>query len=159
MQELFHPDPDTIGSKGLVFIGDALLVYRRDGNTTNHPHELDLPGGAPIDEDKPEAETPFETFRREVKEEFGLNIGEDQIVYSRRYESRMRPGRFAHFPVVRLAAEQAQKIKLGDEGEEFMLITPDDFIRRDDVAWPILQSRATDYIESQTTSSEPAPQG
>lgn len=70
MQELFRPDPDTIGSKGLVFIGDALLVYRRDGNTTNHPHELDLPGGAPIDENKPETETPFETFRREVKEEF-----------------------------------------------------------------------------------------
>ena len=74
MSLFYRYDPNTIGSKGLVFIDDKILVYRRDGNTTFRPHELDLPGGAP--EGK---ETPFETFKREVKEEFNLDISKEDL--------------------------------------------------------------------------------
>ena len=145
MEEFFNPDSDTIGSKGLVYIGDKVLVYRRDGNTANHPHELDLPGGGPEGD-----ETPFQTFKRETKEEFGLDINEEDVVYVRRYESTLNPGRFAYFPVAKLAAENAGKIALGNEGEEYLLLTDHEYVQRDD-CWQVFQERTADYLGSQAS--------
>ncbi len=146
MKEFFSPDPNTIGSKGLVYIGDRLLVYRRDGNTTSHAHELDLPGGGPEDTDK----TPFETFRREVKEEFDLDIEPGDIVDVRRYESIADPNKVAYFPVARLAAEFAGRVALGSEGEESLLLLPEEYLQRTD-AWPIFQQRTAESLHSLPT--------
>ena len=57
------------GAKGLVYIGNEILVYRRDNNTNSEPLKLDLPGGG-----RDGNESAFETFSREVMEEFGLEI-------------------------------------------------------------------------------------
>ncbi len=132
-------DPTSIGSKGLVFVGDKVLVYRRDDNTDDHPLELDLPGGGPEG-----SETPFETFRREVKEEFNLDIEEKHITYVRIYPSSLGNGRVAYYPVAKLPSSCEDKIRLGDEGKEYMLLSLDEYLRRDD-AWDIFQERARDY--------------
>ena len=142
MDEFFTFDPLTAGSKGLVFIGDNVLIYRRDDKTTNHPNELDLPGGGPE-----ENETPFETFKREVKEEFSINLTQKDIEYVRKYPSTLEQGKFAYFPVAKIPAEMASRIKLGDEGLEFLLMSLSDYIARDD-AWSLFQERAADYAKS-----------
>ena len=51
----------------MVILGDKMLVYRRDLNTKKLPGYLDLIGGGREGE-----ESPFDTFKREVKEEVGL---------------------------------------------------------------------------------------
>lgn len=142
MDDLYKYDSKSIGSKGLVFIGDKVLVYRRDTKTDIHPLELDLPGGGPEGR-----ETPFETFKREVCEEFGLTIEPADIVYARRYPSTMRPGMSAYFPVAKLPSDTETLIKLGDEGLEFLLMPIMEYVARTD-AWPIFQARAVDYMES-----------
>lgn len=143
MDDFFKYDPLTAGSKGLVFVGDNVLVYRRDNKTDNHPNELDLPGGG-----SKGTETPFDTFRREVKEEFSLDLMPDDIVYVRRYPSTLSKGKFGYYPVARLPKEAETNIKLGDEGTEFLLMPLDDYIARGD-AWPVFQERAADYLRSQ----------
>lgn len=142
MNDFFIYDPLIAGSKGLVFIGDQVLIYRRDNNTTNHPSELDLPGGGPELN-----ETPFETFKREVAEEFGLNIIKENIVYVRKYASTIEKGKFAYFPVAKLPAKFEAEIKFGSEGSEFLLLSLEDYIARDD-AWEVFQERAVDYQNS-----------
>ena len=141
MDDLYTYDSNSIGSKGLVFVGDNVLVYRRDTKTASHPLELDLPGGGPKG-----METPFQTFKREVAEEFGLCIEPADIVYARRYPSAMLPGMSAYFPVAKLSSEAEIDIKFGDEGLEFMLMPIEEYVARTD-AWPIFQARTVDYMK------------
>ena len=141
MEAFFEFDPLSIGTKGLVYIGDKVLVYRRDDKTALWPLSIDLPGGG-----REKDETPFETFRRELHEEFGLDIKKTDIVYSQRYPSKLTRGQFGYFAVAKLGAERAQEIRFGNEGVEYMLITLAEYLARKD-AWPVFQERAAEYYK------------
>lgn len=140
-RRFFELDSNSVGSKGLVLIGDDALVYQRDQNTSDHPGEIDLPGGGP----QP-GETPFENFRREVEEEFGLRIDEKSIAYVRCYPSSLDPKRTAYFPVAKLPSSFRNSIKFGDEGTKYLLMPFDEYLRRAD-AWDVFQQRAATYHE------------
>ena len=142
MSDIDTIDPDTTGSKGLVFIGKKLLVYRRDTNTELFPLLLDLPGGAPEGN-----ETPFETFKREVREEFGLSISRDAVIYTRLYPSVLQPGMSSYFLVARLSSEKSSQIIFGDEGTEYMLLEPGEYLARTD-AEKEMQRRTQDYLQT-----------
>ena len=58
-KNIFSKERNFHGVKGLIFIGNKILVYRRDNNTDSFPLYIDLPGGA-----KELGESPFETFKR-----------------------------------------------------------------------------------------------
>lgn len=143
MKDFFTYDAHTIGSKGLIIIGRCLLTYRRDTHTPSYPLCIDLPGGGVL-----VGETPFMTFQREVYEEFGLSIQPQQIVYARRYASDMRPGYGSYFPVAYMPAAWQQYVRLGNEGISVEWLTVSQYLRRTDVAWPSLQTRALDYLRS-----------
>ena len=145
MEAFFAYDPHCTGSKGLVFIGDKILVYRRDNNTKLFPFHLDLPGGGIENH-----ETPFEIFQCETYEEFGLQIKRENIKYAKRYPSK-RANIYTYFPVAKLPGEAESDIIFGDEGLEYMLLEFDDFLHRND-AWPVLIDRSLDYIRSLQTS-------
>lgn len=142
MDNPFVPDPLAAGSKGLVYIGDLVIVYRRSDDAPTNPGQLDLPGGGPEGE-----ETPFQTFRREVYEEFGLDIRPRDITYNKRYVSRLKPGTFGWFSVAKLPAGEKDKIVFGDEGSEYMLMTPEEYLGRKD-AWPVFQERTAEYLST-----------
>lgn len=142
MDFFFAYDPLASGSKGLIYIGDKIIVYRRDNKTRTYPLQLDLPGGGPEIN-----ETPFETFRREVKEEFGLNITPEAIEYAQKYDSTLHIGKFGYFAVAKLPADAESNIVFGDEGTEWCLMEPTEFVARDD-AWPMLQDRTQHYLDS-----------
>ncbi len=142
MDEFFIYDPLTAGSKGLVFIGDEILVYRRDQNTKLYPLSIDIPGGGPETN-----ETPFDTFQREVKEEFGLDVVRSDIIYVKKYPSTLELNKFAYFPVAKLESHHKDDIKFGNEGTEYMLISLNDFLELKD-AWPVFQNRARDYAKT-----------
>ena len=143
MNDLFIYDSKTSGSKGLVFIGDNVLVYRRDGKTSNYPLCIDLPGGGP----RPN-ETPFENFKREIMEEFGLGISPEHVIYYKKYPSKIYLGKIVYFPVVKLPKKEEKNIKFGDEGLEFLLVSVDELLQFNDLAWPYMKERVRDYLES-----------
>lgn len=140
MNDFWSDDPLSNGSKGLVFIGEDILIYRRDTNTTRYPLALDLPGGG-----AEHGETPFITFKREVYEEFGLRILPKHIVYARRYPSSTIKGKFGWFPVARLPATCSEEIVFGDEGEAYFLMSISDYLQRND-AWPVFQERTRNFL-------------
>ncbi len=143
MDEFYKPDSLSLGSKGLVYIGDQLLVYKRDEKAPIAKLKIDVPGGGPKTEDK----TPFETFKREVSEEFGLDISKDEIVHAKRMASVFEPGKFGWFAVAKLPAQAKDNIVFGDEGLEYMFMSEEEFLARDD-AWDVYQDRARIYIKN-----------
>lgn len=143
MEDFYKQDPHSIGSKGLVFVGDMILVYRRSEDTDRYPLKVDLPGGGP----EP-GETPFDTFKREVNEEFGLDISKEDIVWARKYRSSDNKSKFAYYPVAKLPSSAETDIKFGDEGIACWLMPLEKYIKLEDAAWPVLQRRAEDYLQS-----------
>ncbi|MEI6553041.1 MAG: NUDIX domain-containing protein [bacterium] len=141
-QKIFDRNCDFIGAKGLVFIGDKILVYRRDTNTNLFPLHIDLPGGG-----KEDGESPFDTFKREVKEEFGLEINSTDIEYAKSYMSTVDLTKETFFIVARPAGVKQNDIVFGDEGVEFMLTTLDEYMKLSD-AIKRHQDRVADYLNT-----------
>jgi len=142
MDQLFAYDPNASGTKGLVFIGDKVLVYRRDENTSDFPLCLDLPGGGI--EDK---ESPYEAFERELKEEFDLNLKPEDVSYCRAYSAVVDNNKTGYFVVAKLPMSAEQQIKFGNEGLEYMLMTIEEYLSSKE-AIPAFQKRIKDYLRN-----------
>ena len=133
---------DFIGTMGIVYIGKEMLVYRRDGKAPSWPLCVGLPGGGREGE-----ETPFETLAREVKEEFNLNIKEKDIVYSRKYDSVEKPGKFAYFMVAKSKDLLEKDIVFGNEGLYYFLMDPAEYSSLEDAVAPF-KARINSYLET-----------
>lgn len=142
MDDLFIYDQQNTGSKGLIFIGENILVYRRDDKTNLYPFHIDLPGGG-----AEPYETPFQTFQRELLEEFTLKVRPENITYYRKYNSVWEINKVTYFLTARLPENNFKKIVFGNEGTEFMRMSLNEYLERTD-AWPLFQERAVDYKSS-----------
>lgn len=118
---------DFNGAKGIVFLEGKMLVYRRDDKTSYEPLRIDLPGGA-----REGNESPFATFKREVKEEFGLNINQEDIEFSCTIPSVMTPEKKSFFIVAQARGAKPEDVVFGNEGLEWFLVTPEEFMNHPD---------------------------
>ena len=85
------------------------------------------------------------TIKKEEKEEFGLNLLEKDVCYSKKYNSHLFPGEFSYFIVTKPSKIKEQDIVFGDEGLEYFLINPQDFINLvDGVKYQ--QERVANYL-------------
>jgi len=141
-QKIFDKTRNFHGVKGIVFIEGRMLVYRRDTKTDNFPLHIDLPGGG-----RESNESPFETYKREVKEEFGLEINEGEIVYAKQYMSVMDVSKESYFIVVKPMNIKESDIIFGDEGLEFFLMKPEEYLSLDDII-ERHKVKVTDYLNS-----------
>ncbi len=123
-----YTETDFIVAKGLVFIGDKIITYRRDHKTDESPGLIDLPGGL-----REGNESPFETFKREVQEEFGIDIFPDDIEFSFTVPSRKEPDKKVCFFVTKPLKINSSDIILGSEGTEWMLMSTEEFVSRPDI--------------------------
>lgn len=111
------------GAKAAVFIGEHLLVYRRDNRPDiPWPDHWDFPGGG-----REGAETPEETLFREIREEFGLSVDETSLRWKRRFNAAHNAQARVWFFVLSLPDTARSEIVFGDEGQEWRLMTPDTF--------------------------------
>ena len=130
------------GVKGVIFIREKILVYRRDIRTTSFPLCVDLPGGG-----KENNESPLATFKRELMEEFGIKINSTDVVYAKKYISVMDPMKESYFIVTKPLDIKEDDIVLGDEGLEFMLMDPGEYLKLSD-GIKRQQNKVAEYLDA-----------
>ena len=132
---------DFIGAKAAFFCGAAVLTYLRDDRSDlPWAGHWDLPGGGREGGESPEA-----CLLRELKEEFGLRLPPERLLWQRVFPSIVDPARQAVFFAGRLLRSEIAAIRFGDEGQgwEMMPITRflthplavPDLQRRTGIAW------------------------
>ncbi|MFA7285497.1 MAG: NUDIX domain-containing protein [Candidatus Paceibacterota bacterium] len=139
-KDILNKDIEFHGVMGLVFIGEDIIVYRRDNKTKRFPLAVDILGGG-----REGNESPFETFKREVFEEVALNILEDYVVYAKRYQSIVDAKKSMFFIVVKSDKLRKEDIVFGNEGLEYIIMSPKDFILLPDGV-SVQQKRTEEYL-------------
>jgi 8-oxo-dGTP diphosphatase len=108
------------GAKLALFLGDDLLVIRRDDRSDiPWPDHWDLPGGG-----REGGETPKACALRETREEVGLAVRIEDIVWSTSYQ---RPHGTVWFFAAHLPARASQLIRFGSEGQGWRLMPPAEY--------------------------------
>ena len=139
-QNIFNKNINFIGIKGMVFIDNKIIVIRRDNNTKIFPLCIDLPGGG-----REQEESPFETFKRELKEELNIDISKEDILSAYLYNDETYRDRLAFFVITKNLDIEKEDVILGDEGLEFKFIKPEEFINLNDSV-PHLQLEVRKYL-------------
>ena len=143
--ELLDQQLDYTGCKiALICDGRILTILRDDKPTIPWPNTWELPGGG-----REGDESPFECVAREVFEELGLHLTEDNLLWSKVYPSMLYEGRQSVFMVGQLSQDQFDSIVFGDEGQSFKLMTIEEFLTLDQVV-PQLQERVRYYVEGKS---------
>jgi 8-oxo-dGTP diphosphatase len=129
------------GAKIALFYNGLVLTYLRDNKCSiPFPNMWDLPGGG-----RENLESPAECVIREMKEEFGVTIIEQQISRKVLYPSLTNANVGAYFMIGTLRDEDVKAIRFGDEGQYWKFMTPEDFISHGS-AIPYLQTRLKEYL-------------
>lgn len=129
------------GAKAAVFVGERLLVYRRDDRPDiPWPDHWDFPGGG-----REGAETPEETLFREIAEEFGLDPGPDSVLWKALHSPEGTQKGPVWFFVLGLPASAETEVVFGGEGQEWRLMAPEEFVS-ESRAVPHLARRLRDWL-------------
>lgn len=140
--ELLDKHLDFTGCKiALICDGLILTILRDDNPTIPWPNLWELPGGG-----REGDESPFECVAREVFEELGIHLTEDNLLGSKVYPSMLFERKQSVFMVSQLSQEQFDSIVFGDEGQGYKLMSIDEFLGSDKVV-PQLQERLKDYLK------------
>lgn len=116
-----------------------MLVYQRDRGVP-WPGYWDFPGGG-----REDGETPQTCLRREVHEEFGLDLPEGAITWARAIPSMMDHTSVAWFFIVHLPARAETDIRFGDEGQRWALMLLSDVANMPNLV-PALRDRLTLWL-------------
>ena len=140
--ELLDSRMDFQGCKIALICGESVLTILRDDKPSiPWPNMWELPGGG-----REGDETPFECVAREVFEELGIHLTEDNLLGSKVYPSMLFERKQSVFMVSQLSQEQFDSIVFGDEGQGYKLMSIDEFLGSDKVV-PQLQERLKDYLK------------
>ncbi|WP_323767122.1 NUDIX hydrolase [Marinovum sp.] len=126
------------GTKLALFIGGKLLVIRRDDKPDiPWPNHLDLPGGG-----RENGETAADCVLRETREEVGLRLDPGQLVYETAYDRPIGP---MVFFAAHVSPEAAREIVFGNEGQGWMLMSPEEFANHPE-AVPHFRDQVAKYL-------------
>ena len=124
-------DEDFHGVKAVVFIGEQVLLYRRDSHV-RWGNMWDMPGGG-----REGNETPEVCLARELHEEFGLDMSKADTLWRARFPGMVRPDVSAWFFVLQFPAKAASKIRFGSEGQYWRLFSVTDTLALPDLILPL----------------------
>ena len=109
------------GAKVALFIGDTLVTILRDDRPGLADAGCwDLPGGG-----REGDETPFDCIRRETREEVGLNLLSEQIIWQKGFATE---GGLNWFFVARLPPGAERQIVFGGEGQRWEMMGPETYL-------------------------------
>ncbi|MBO4913907.1 MAG: NUDIX hydrolase [Oscillospiraceae bacterium] len=124
----------------LINNGKVLTILRDNIPNIPYPNMWDLAGGGRENE-----ESPYETMRREVREELNIDIPESDVVWVKYYESITHAGSKSVFMVANISDDQIENIVFGEEGQEYKIVSFREFLENKNVIEQ-LKKRFLEYI-------------
>lgn len=116
--------PPFSGAKIALLCEGLLLSYQRDDKPSiPWPGLWDLPGGG-----REGNETPLECALRETREEFGLTIARETIIWTRVYPGQGLGGLDTWFFVAQVPRGTFDNISFGNEGQRWAVTTTEAFL-------------------------------
>ncbi|KIC36114.1 NUDIX hydrolase [Leisingera sp. ANG-M7] len=129
---------DFAGAKLAVFLGQDLLVIQRDDKPEiPYPGHWDLPGGG-----READESPAACALRETREEVGLVLRPELLIWSKAYQ---RPHGRVWFFAAHLPAETVSAVRFGNEGQGWALMAPEAYCAHP-LAVPHFADRLREYL-------------
>ncbi|KEJ90349.1 NUDIX hydrolase [Sulfitobacter donghicola] len=130
------------GAKLALYLGDQLAVILRDDKPDLvFADHWDLPGGG-----REGAETPLACALRECREELGLVVPENAVIWGRKFWE----GALAKwFFVAQMPQGAAEDVIFGDEGQKWALMEESRFLDHPK-AVPVFQERLAIWIAERT---------
>ncbi|WP_245999164.1 NUDIX hydrolase [Paracoccus methylarcula] len=111
------------GAKLLLMAGGRLLTCLRDDfDHIPFPAHWDLPGG-----EREGDETPVDSARRELREEFGIDLPPKRLT-GHRFPSHQDPGIQSWLFHGSLTGDEIAEIRFGDEGQEWRMMALGEFL-------------------------------
>lgn len=127
------------GAKLALYLGNRLAVILRDDRPgLPFPGHWDLPGGG-----REGDETPLDCALRECREELGIAVPEEAVIWRAPFDEA---GRTKWFFVARLPEDSSADIVFGDEGQRWTLMTEREFLTHPQ-AVPAFQDRLQVYLK------------
>ncbi|GHF08510.1 NUDIX domain-containing protein [Aliiroseovarius zhejiangensis] len=115
---------EFIGAKLVLLVGGRVATILRDDLVgIQFPGMWDFPGGG-----RDKGETPEQCVLRETQEELSLTLTPDDLIWRTELDSPSVPGTTSWWFAAALPAHRANDISLGDEGQCWALMTPDDWL-------------------------------
>ncbi|MEZ7630804.1 NUDIX hydrolase [Streptococcus sp. 27098_8_75] len=140
--DLLHKQMEFSGCKiALICDNKLLTILRDDIPIIPWPNMWELPGGGREGE-----ETPFECVQREVFEELGLKLEEEDILWVKDYQGMLDPDKTSIFMAGTITQEECASIVFGYEGQAYQMMDVSQFLA-DEKVIPQLQDRLRDYLE------------
>ncbi|MEP2715288.1 NUDIX hydrolase [Pseudophaeobacter sp.] len=129
------------GAKLALFLGRDLLVIKRDDRADiPYPGYWDLPGGG-----REGGESPMDCALRETREEVSLLIPQADLIWAKSYQ---RPRGLVWFFVSHQPEELVAEVRLGDEGQCWQLMAPQDYCGHS-LAVPHFAEQLQSYLDQQ----------
>jgi 8-oxo-dGTP diphosphatase len=138
-----HSREDFTGVKiALIHNDKVLMIHRDDKPGLRFAGLWDFPGGG-----REGNESPYECAAREVDEELGLQLNEDQIIWHSAHPAMHDPKLTALFMVAKLTQDEIDAVKFGDEGQSWKMRDIGEFMNANDVI-EALKGRLQGYLDS-----------
>lgn len=135
------------GAKIVLLRGDQLITILRDDRPDiPYPDYWDLPGGG-----REDAETPLHCALRETREELGLTVPAESIVWARRF---IAPDQVNWFFVAHVPEGLEQQIVFGDEGQRWAVMSVAQFLHHPK-AVPQFQERLQVFLAERSKTKNP----
>lgn len=133
---------DFNGVKAALYYNGKLLVYLRDNKPDlRFANMWDFFGGG-----REGNESPVECIIREVNEELEIRLLPKQISFQKFFPAMYDSQQKAYFMVAHLTDENMRRLRFGSEGQEYALMTVDEFMQHS-AAIPFLKERLQTYLD------------
>jgi 8-oxo-dGTP diphosphatase len=135
---------DFVGVKAALLLNDnqLLMIQRDEKPGLRYAGLWDFPGGA-----REGQESPFGCLSREVREELGINLKEDAVVWQKTYPAMHDSKLTAYFMTIKITQSDIDSVSFGDEGQGWKMIGISEFMNSKDVVEP-LKGRLEGYLAS-----------
>lgn len=129
------------GVKAALLIGNQIIAIQRDVKPRLCFSGMwDLSGGG-----REGDETSFATAAREIREELGITLYEQNVQWVKSYPSLKDPQQTSYFIVITITNSDIDSIQFGGEGIGWRLYTIRGFMKSDEII-PGLKHRLGDYL-------------